>query len=282
MSDLWIIILTALAGFLTGVMSGMFGIGGAVISTPAINWLGATPLAAVASTLPSIIPGATSGSLRYRREGLLNKRVILWTALSGVTASVSGALLSGKVPGDGHLLMLLTAGLVAFGAIQLGRKPASNEGVEELAAEGASDAGPHAGIEISAQLATAKPRTQWWRLMIIGIAAGGLSGLLGVGGGLIMVPLFTRWVRLPLKMALGSSLACAGILAIPGTITYAIIGQIDWLYALPLAIGIIPGARVGSALAIKSSDRTLRLIVSSVLGVIAVAFAIGEIYAIIY
>ena len=116
MSDLWIIILTALAGFLTGVMSGMFGIGGAIISTPAINWLGATPLAAVASTLPSIIPGATSGSLRYRREGLLNKRVILWTALSGVTASVSGALLSGKVPGDGHLLMLLTAGLVAFGA----------------------------------------------------------------------------------------------------------------------------------------------------------------------
>jgi len=259
-------------------MSGMFGIGGAVISTPTINWLGATPLAAVASTLPAIIPGSISGSLRYLREGLLNSRVIFWTALTGIFASVGGALLSGQIPGGGHVLMLMTAGLVAFGAIQLGRKPVSGEDGEAIVVEGATDAGPHV-ITVTDLAAT--PRTDWWRMMLIGLAAGGLSGLLGVGGGLLMIPLFTRWLRLPLKMALGTSLACAGILAIPGTITYAIIGQIDWLYALPLIVGIIPGARVGAALTIRSSDHTLRLIVSIVLGIIAIIFATSEIYSLI-
>lgn len=278
MSDLLIIILTVIAGFLTGIMSGMFGIGGAVISTPTINWLGATPLAAVASTLPAIIPGSISGSLRYLREGLLNSRVIFWTALTGIFASVGGALLSGQIPGGGHVLMLMTAGLVAFGAIQLGRKPVSGEDGEAIVVEGATDAGPHV---ITATDLAATPRTDWWRMMLIGLAAGGLSGLLGVGGGLLMIPLFTRWLRLPLKMALGTSLACAGILAIPGTITYAIIGQIDWLYALPLIVGIIPGARVGAALTIRSSDHTLRLIVSIVLGIIAIIFATSEIYSLI-
>jgi uncharacterized membrane protein YfcA len=49
-------VLTAVIGFGTGVLSGMFGIGGAVVSTPAIRALGASPLAAVGSTIPSILP----------------------------------------------------------------------------------------------------------------------------------------------------------------------------------------------------------------------------------
>ena len=65
MSDLWRIVLTDVFGFGTGVLSGMFGIGGAVASTPAIRVLGATPLAAVGSTIPSIIPSAVTGAWRY-------------------------------------------------------------------------------------------------------------------------------------------------------------------------------------------------------------------------
>ena len=73
-----------------------------------------------------------------------------------------------------------------------------------------------------------------WRLAIIGIAAGGLSGLLGVGGGILMVPAFSAWLRLPLKETIATSLACVGIFAIPGTITHALLGHIDWAYAIPL------------------------------------------------
>jgi uncharacterized membrane protein YfcA len=275
-SDFWIIVLTVLVGFATGVLSGMFGVGGAVVSTPAIRALGATPIAAVASTLPSIIPGAISGALRYRRDELVVLRIAAWTAGAGVITAVVGALLVDVVPGDGHPLMLLTAGLVAFSAYRLARPAVIQETAVDLAVEGLTDAGPQAEV-----LRGGSVRTEWWRPTVIGAGAGLLSGLLGIGGGLLMVPAFTGWIRLPIKEALGTSLACVAVLAIPGTITHALLGNIDWLYALPLCVGIVPGARIGSHLAIRSSDRALRLIVSIGLGSIALAYAIGEVFALV-
>jgi uncharacterized protein len=275
-SDFWIIVLTGLAGFGTGVLSGMFGVGGAVVSTPAIRALGASPVAAIASTLPSIIPGAISGALRYHREQLVDVRVATWTAGAGILAAVSGALLTDLVPGDGHLLMLLTAALVAFSAYRLSRPVAVAEEPADLLVEGVTDAGPAAEVHREGAL-----RADWWRLVLVGLAAGGMSGLLGIGGGIVMVPLFTGWIRLPIKAAIGTSLACVGVLAIPGTITHMLLGHIAWLYALPLCIGIVPGARVGSNLAIRSSDRTLRLIVGIGLGAVAAVYFVGELLSLI-
>ena len=275
LSDLAIIVLTTLVGFTTGVLSGMFGVGGGVISTPAIRALGATPIAAVASTLPAIIPGAISGALRYRRDELVDVQVASWTAGFGVFTAVGGALLVDVIPGDGHPLMFLTAVLIAFSAYRLGRPPAGDESPADLSVEGVTDAGPSAEVvRVGAQ------RRARWRFAVIGVGAGLLSGLLGIGGGLIMVPAFTGWVRLPIKAALGTSLACVAVLAVPGTITHAALGNIDWLYALPLCVGIVPGARLGSHLAIRSSDRALRLIVSIGLGTLATAYAIGELLAV--
>jgi len=276
MSDFWIIVLTAIAGFGTGVLSGMFGVGGAVLSTPAIRALGATPVAAVASTLPSIIPGAISGALRYHREQLVVVRVAVWTAGAGILAAVGGALLTEVVPGGGHVLMLLTALLVGFSAFRLSRPVVIDEKPVDLLVEGVTDAGPAAEIR-----AKGAQRTDWWRFVLIGIGAGGLSGLLGIGGGLVLVPLFTGWVRLPIKAAIGTSLACVAVLAVPSTLTHALLGNIDWLYALPLCIGIVPGARFGSHLAIRSSDRALRLTVGLGLGVLAAIYFFGELLAIV-
>jgi uncharacterized membrane protein YfcA len=67
---------------------------------------------------------------------------------------------------------------------------------------------------------------------------------------------------------------------VPGTITHQMLGHIDWAFALPLCIAVIPGARVGAQLAIRSSERVLRLSVAIVLGSIAIVYAIGEIIAI--
>jgi uncharacterized membrane protein YfcA len=268
MSDFWIVVLSTVAGFGTGVLSAMFGVGGAIVSTPAIRVLGATPLDAVGSTLPSIIPSALSGTFRYRREGLVHPRIVVWTAAAGIAASVGGALLSDVVPGGGHVLMILTAALVGFSAYRLGH-PARVR-------EAATAPGPGA----DAIRAEGPARTEWWRLSLIGIAAGGLSGLLGIGGGILMVPAFTGWVRMAIKEALATSLACVGVLAIPGTITHALLGHIDWLFALPLCVGVVPGAQLGAHLTIRSSDRTVRLLVGIVLGAIAIAYGIGEIIAI--
>jgi len=261
MSDLVVVVLVLIAGFFTGMLSGVFGVGGAVISTPAILALGATPLQAVGSTLPSIIPSSISGSLRYTREGLVRRRVVLFTGLAGALFAAGGAVVSDRFPGHGHVQMLLTAGLVAFTAYRTaigGRIPVPTD------AEGVRT------YNLGAPL-----------LLGIGILAGLLSGFLGVGGGILMVPAFAALVGLDLKEAIGTSLACVGLIAIPGTIAHQMLGNINWFYALPLMVGAIPGARVGAHLAIKASDRHLRLVVASVLGVISIGYGTAELVALI-
>lgn len=283
MSEPWLFIVTLVAGFGTGVLSGMFGVGGAVVSTPAIRALGATPLEGIGSTLPSILPSAVSGSLRYYREGLIVWRVAFWTMLTGVVASVGGALLADTVPGDGHLLMLLTAALLGFTAYRTARPPRREPAPAALGVSDPVGELVEPTVDLVPPRADASHpatrRTEPWRLAGIGVGAGGLSGLLGVGGGILMVPAFLGLVRLTIKEAVATSLLCVGVLAVPGTITHALLGNIVWSFAIPLSIGVIPGAQVGAHLAIRSSDRTLRLSVGIVLGVIAVVYAVGEILA---
>jgi uncharacterized protein len=288
MSEPWQTILTLVVGVATGVLSGMFGVGGAVVSTPAIRALGATPLEAVGSTIPSVIPSAVSGSLRYRREGLIIGRVAFGTLAAGLAATVGGALLTGAVPGSGHLLMLATAGLLAFTAFRMARVPTSVPARAQNPIEVEDPVGDLARPASDLALAHEREperssplnrRAEAWRLGLIGIAAGGLSGLLGIGGGVLMVPAFATWVRLSVKEAVATSLVCVGALALPGMITHAALGNIDWAFAIPLSIAVIPGARIGAHLAIRSSERGLRLAVAIVLGSIAIAYATGELIA---
>src|SRR6266513_6352364 len=123
-------------------MSAAFGVGGATISTPGIRALGASAFVAVGTTLPSIIPSAVSGTLRYMREGLVDWQVVRWAAPIGVAASILGSLLSHVVPGNGHWLMILTALLLGVTAWNM-RTPPPRAAIEEAAAE--SDAAIAAG-----------------------------------------------------------------------------------------------------------------------------------------
>ena len=111
------------------------------------------------------------------------------------------------------------------------------------------------------------------------MVAGALSGLLGIGGGVIMVPAFVQLARMEVKSAVATSLVCVGAFAIPGTITHALLGHIDWRVAIALIIGVIPGARIGAAIAIRSTDRRLRVTVASFLGLTAILYAAGELLA---
>jgi uncharacterized membrane protein YfcA len=252
------IAITLLVGVATGVLSGMFGIGGAVVSTPAIRALGATALQAIGSTLPSILPSSISGSLRYRREQMILPRVVVITSLFGAPASVVGSRLSGAVPGNGHALMILTAALVAYTAYRTAFPT-----VRTL---------ERSGLPL---------QDEPWRLALIGVAAGALSGLLGIGGGILMVPAFSAWVGIPLKETIATSLACVGIFAIPGTLTHWYLGHIDWTFAAALSIGVIPGARLGARFTINAADKMLRYSVGAALGIISLVYGIGEVVALI-
>ncbi len=250
-------LLTLALGLATGFLSGAVGVGGAVISTPGVRLLGASAIVAVGTTLPAMLPGSIAGTTRYAREGLVDWRVVAVVAPSGVVAAVLGSLASHVVPGEGHVLMIVTAGFVGLTAVQLLRPRAT----------------PPPGT----------PRTKHpsWILALVGIGAGSLSGLLGVGGGTILVPAFSQLLGMPLTATVATSLACVGILAIPSTVTHALLGDIDWRLALLLAVGVVPGARLGAAVAIRAGDARLRIAVAAFLGLLAVGYATVEIAALV-
>jgi len=202
-------------------------------------------------------------------------RAVAWTAAFGAPAAVLGSLVTGAIPGKGHLQMIATAALVGLTGYRTSRQPkpqptsvtTPSSGVPPVAHNGAA-ASPATPRHIS-----------WWCYAVIGTGAGALSGLLGVGGGILMVPAFQSWLRMGLKETIATSLACVGLLAIPGTITHTLKHHIDWTFAIPLSIGVIPGAQIGARLAIKAADRSLRRVTGIVLGTIAVLYAAAEIIA---
>ena len=85
-------------------------------------------------------------------------------------------------------------------------------------------------------------------LIAIGLAAGLLSGLFGIGGGTIIVPALALWLGMPQKLAAGTSVAAILPTAVVGAISYAVQGNVDWVAALCLAIGIVIGAQLGTYL----------------------------------
>ena len=261
--------LTVLLGVATGVLSGLFGVGGGVISQPGMRLLGIEPLVVIGTALPAIVPGAISGTLRYRREGLIIWPAVIATVPIGLGAAVLGSLVSEHVPGEGHLLQLATACLLGFSSYRMGKAPVPLAPNEPRAESDAVDApsSPPAGA------ATAP------RYAAIGLIAGFLSGLLGIGGGVIMVPAFVQLARVHVKAAIATSLVCVGAFAIPGTITHALNGRVDGRVAVALVLGAIPGARLGASLTIKAADRRVRTTVAAFLGCTAVLYGVGELLA---
>ncbi len=236
-------------GLVAGVLSGVFGVGGGIVMTPGLQTLvGASPIVALATPLPVILPTALTGALTYRKAGEIDERAALWMIGPGVLASIIGALLTTLI--DTHLLLVITAALLGYQAVSVIRARRTGEG------------------------AALEPAP--WTFAGIGLLAGFVSGLLGIGGGLVMVPLMVGWLGMPLKRALGTSLLAIVALVVPGTIVHAALGHIDWPLFLVVTLGAVPGARLGATLALGTRERTLRLLVGGFLLIVACAYGVVE------
>ena len=284
--------LTLVLGFTTGVLSALFGVGGAIVSNPGLRALGAEPLVAVGTTLPCILPGAISGTLRYRREGLIDWRLITPAAASGLLAVVAGSLLSHAVPGGGHLLLLLIAVLLAFTAWRTAvTAPSDPDPGDDDPEEGwtAATAGPCVGYAPPPGGLGPRGRVPGRHRVVAdpvgrGRDRGGRGAAVGAAGhrrGVIMVPAFTELLGMSLKSAIATSLVCVGIFGVPATITHAFLGDIDWRLAVLLTIGVIPGARIGASLTIRTAERRLRLAVGVFLALVALVYFVTETLALL-
>ena len=276
----WIVPASLVAGFGSGVLASVLGVGGAVITTPFIRVLGATPIHAVGSTVPAILPGALSGSLRYQREGYIVWPVALTCGISGMSFAVLGGWVADLV--DARWLMVATALLVMWCGASLlreGRRLNAAEVAAETAAEAAVESGGEAD-HLPERHDPVRPRGGVGAMVALGVIAGFLAGLLGVGGGLLLTPGFTVGLRLPVKNAIATSLTSVAMMSVTAVVTHIALGHVDWRFALPLAIGIVPGARVGARFTIGASEQRMRLVAGVLLMVVAAIYLAGELAAI--
>jgi uncharacterized protein len=108
------------------------------------------------------------------------------------------------------------------------------------------------------------------RLFAIGIAGGTLSGLLGVGGGIVMVPLLVLWAGYAQRDAHAMSLGAIIPISLASVVTYGVAGQVRPLDALLLALGSIVGARFGAGALTRIDERPLKLVFGLFLGAVAI------------
>lgn len=274
-------------GFVSGALSGAFGIGGGIITTPAIRLiLGAPALVAVGTPLPVIIPSSLTGAYNYWRRGVADTRTALVCGLAGSLFAVAGAFATRFV--GGAVVLVLTAAFVLYNAgsmiVAVLRAPKERSaGAEEAdafepaAAEPAAE--PCAAEEpavprLPQGAAAEKPALA--RLFVVGALTGLYSGFLGLGGGVILVPLLNRWLGFEIKRAIGTSLFAISILAIPGTITHALLGNIDWGIAALLVVGVIPGAWLGARVTLRARDRAVRIGFAVMLLLVGVWLGLSE------
>ena len=241
-------------GLAAGVLSGLFGVGGGIVMTPAMDaLLPVSSIAAIATPLPVIFPTSITGAVTYAKAGQVDRHAAMWMASTGLLGAAVGALATEWV--DPAVLLLVTAALLGWQSVGIIRGPR------------------RAAVDPTSGDTGVRPAV----LATIGLTAGVVSGLLGVGGGLVMVPLLSGWCRMPLKRALGTSLLTIPAIVVPGTIVHALLGNIDWWVALFLTIGAVPGARIGAKLALGSGERTLRLTVGSGMLAVAVLYAVIQV-----
>jgi hypothetical protein len=237
-------LLFAGAGLVAGAASGLLGVGGAALATPALRFLGVSPRLAIGTTVPVILPTTLTAAVTYGRAGLVDLPSATWTAAAGAFTTAFGALATRHV--SGHALMLLSAGiLLVLGIRSLAPAPVD---------EGDRLIRPSRG-----------------GLLALGAVAGFFSGLLGIGGGFLLVPAYIRFFDFPVKLALGTSLTVITLTVLPNIVAQAYVGNIDWRIAGLVTLGVVPGARIGALLAVRAPDKILRMLVG--LGVVAVALA---------
>jgi len=279
-------VLVLAIGLVTGFLSGQFGVGGGMITTPAIRLLLHQPtMIAVGTPVLVIIPTSISGVIAYSRKRLVNVRVGLVVGLTGSVAAVFGALLTRVV--GGPMVLVVTAAVIAYMAVDMAllamRKPVLLPAPpEDLTLEALAEA-TSGETPASSSPPVAHPLQRggtWAGCIALGLVTGLSSGFLGLGGGFIVVPTLIRWFRFDAKTAIGTSLVVIAILSVPGSITHYLLGHVDVGLAALIAIGVIPGSQLGAHVTARANERAVKIAFAVTLMVVAVVLGVSELGAI--
>lgn len=230
-----------LAGAAVGFLSGLLGIGGGIVLFPLLLYvppllgLGAIDVKSVTGlTMIQGFLAALTALLYYHKNALVNKSLVLTLGLSLFLSSLLGAIASKAIPDDVLLLVFGTLALIASIMMLLPRNYADDDLTEE-------------NVTFNRGLA-----------IVIGVLLGFTIGLVGQGGAFILIPVMLYILKIPLRVALGSTLAIGLFSSSAGLVGKAVTGQVPFLLAVPLLIGALPAARWGSIVGNKTKTPFLK------------------------
>lgn len=254
-----------LIAFLVSIGAGGFGslvgIGGGLIIVPVLSTLlGYDIKVAIAASLIGVIATSIAASGHYLATGIADRRLgvtlLVATALGGLTGGFVARYL------DGQLLAILFGALLLFVAIQMTRQLRGSAALIHAAATPTDEA--HAFTSSYVEPTTGQAVGYRAIRLPIGVAisyvAGNISGLLGVGGGIINVPTMNVVMNVPIRVATTTSTFMLGATAAASAMLYESTGQLDPLLAAPVALGVFLGARSGALLSKRVSPRQLRIV----------------------
>jgi len=276
------IILLLVAGIITGIAGGLFGIGGGTVIVPILIFLlSFTQLEAQGTSLAAmLLPVGIFGVLRYKKAGIINLRVSLLIGFGLLLGAWPGAKVANLLP-EGWLKLIYALFLfyVAWRFIEpmktlsdftlfisnLIKKRRVKRGI--IVKENIKESFIIRRINALLLIAnrnegeTRAPIDNWYWMFGLGFIGGIASGLFGIGGGAIIVPFLTLIFRFDHQdarvISLGALLPPVGLF---GMLPYISEGHVEVTTALPVAIGIMGGAFVGALVGVNIPKRVVKLL----------------------
>jgi uncharacterized membrane protein YfcA len=280
--------LLILIGLGAGILSGFTGVGGAFVITPALIVLGFPASFAVGTSLVWVLGNAVIGAFRHGKLGNVDTKlglVLLVAAIGGVEVGVrilNGARAIGLA--DEAVLSISIFVLLAVGIYTLSESIIKKRKLDKMLARkeelpsdmrAASLSRKFQGINLPPRLhfAGSGVTMSLWILLAIGFLIGLLSGIIGVGGGIIMVPSLVYLVGLSSFMAVGTSLFQIIFSAAYGSIRHTISGNVIIFAAFIMVLASSTGVLFGASVTRYVRGISVRI----VLGISALLFAAGAI-----
>jgi len=253
------LVLLVAGGLFAGTLGGLLGIGGGVVLMPLLRFgLGLSPARAAGTCILAVFFTTLGGSYRHFRLGHLHLGRITPVIVSGAGATAVFSLAFLPLASRGRWLDLgvgLVLSLVSLRMIG-----------EGLSRGLGRRSGEHDGQEL---------RDSLWPKVVIGGSGGVLPGLLGIGTGAILVPAFTFWLRMPIKMAVASSLTSFCANAFISSSFKLAQGFIDPEVALPICVGTLVGANLGAMLNKRVPSRAVKLLFGLLFSYVSLKFILS-------
>ncbi len=234
-----------LLGVVAGGVGSMTGIGGGLIVTPVLTLVFGVPIHhAIGASLCCVIATSTGAAASYVEHHLSDIRLGMTLELATTAGAVTGSLVAGMLS-RGMLSMAFALFLIAAASVMLRRRSGGNPLDSE-------------------EVGTYRIRRLPLGMMGSG-GAGVISGLLGVGGGIIKVPIMYLVMGVPFKVATATSNFMIGVTAAASAFIYYSRGDVRPLIAAPAAVGVFFGAALGSRLMRRTRSARLVLLLAGIM-----------------